>query len=186
MQRIYGNEGYASVIIGKLFPNIFIGAFFPALFYCCVMVIIAARIIDAILDWKTALGVLAPFKLPIFLTVIITAGICIEKLNMLQLWAIFYFCILICLHSTFKKIILHSEAVGLYANLKLIKNFFLTIKNAILRIISTGIKNLNNPVDEITILSASAALLLLEAVVLTSYIIYLAKYWRLIFLIKGP
>ena len=182
MQRIYTNEWYATVIIGKLFPGKYIGAYFPKLFYFCVIIIIAARIIDAILDRKTAFGILSPFKLPLFLTAIITAAICIEKLNILQLWAIFYLCILICLHSTFKRIILHAESVGSYANLKLIKRFFLTIKNAIVRVVSIGIKNFSNPVDEITILSASAIVLLSEAVVIISYIIYLTRHWRLIFL----
>jgi len=182
MQRIYDNDNYIFVIMGKLFPNRYIGSYFPALFYCCVIIIIAARIIDAILDWKTVLGVISPFKLPLLLTFIITAAICIEKLNMLQLWAIFYLCILICLHSTFKRMIAHSETTGSYPNLKLFKNYIITIKNAILKVISTGIKNFSNPVDEIAILSASAMVLLAEAVVLISCIIFFAMHWRLIFL----
>jgi hypothetical protein len=176
------NEEYAPIIIARLFPDNYIGSFFPSLFYFSVVLIIIARIIDAILYKRTALGVLSPFIFPLILTVIITTALCIEKVNMLQLWAIFYFCILICLHSTFKNILLYSESIGAGANLKLIKGFFLTIKETILNTISTGIKGFNNPVDETTVLSVSTTALLTEIIVVISYIIYMTKYWRLIFL----
>jgi hypothetical protein len=88
---------------------------------------------------------------------------------------------LICLHLTFKKIILHSQSVGKYANLKLFKGFFLTIRNTIQNLISTG-RNISNPVDEITIILASSLALLLEITVFVSFIVYLATHWRMIFL----
>jgi len=89
---------------------------------------------------------------------------------------------LICLHSTFKKIILYSESIGSYANLKLFKGFFLTIKDAILKVVSTGITNFNNPIDEVFVLLIAAINLLIEVFVLISFIVYLSRYWRLIFL----
>jgi len=182
LNSLFHIENYAFIIIGRLFPQKYIGAYFPALFYFGVMVIIIARIIDAILGHKVALSQLSSFSSPLFLTVLVTIALCINKINILQLWAIFYLCLIICLHSTFKKIILHSEFVGKYANLKLIKGFFLTIKDAVLKVISTGIGNFGNPVDEITVLSASTVVLLLEVAAVISYGIYLAAYWRLIFL----
>ncbi|MDR2731293.1 MAG: hypothetical protein LBB81_10415 [Treponema sp.] len=182
MKQFFGNEEFAPVIIERLFPNSHIGAYFPSLFYFSVMVIIIALIIEIILDQKTAFMVLSSFIFPLFLTIIMTTALCIEKVNLLQLWAIFYFCILICLHSTFKKIILYSESVGSYANLKLIKGFFLTVKNTVSGAISTGIRGFNNPIDEITVLLVLTMVLLLDVMVFISCIIYLFIHWRLIFL----
>jgi hypothetical protein len=182
MELIYANRWYVPVILGRLFPGS-ISAYFPWLFYCGVIIIMAACIIEAILEQRTAFGVLSPFKLPLILTGVITIALCINKLNMLQLWAIFYLCILICLHSTFKRIVLLSETVGSYADLKLIKGFIVTIKEAISDVIYLGIsKSDNHPADEITVLSVSAVVLLSETVVFISYIVYLAVFWRLIFL----
>jgi hypothetical protein len=65
----------------------------------------------------------------------------------------------------------------------LIKEYFLAIKNAFLRVISAGIRNFDNPIDEITVFSASSLVLLCNSVTLISLIIYLAKYWRLVFLL---
>jgi hypothetical protein len=182
IKRFSDNDGYVSLISGRLFPNEYIGAYYPRLFYFCVIIIIAVRLIDAILGRKVALKTLSSFKLPLLLAVILSIALCIVNINILQLWAIFYGCVIICLHSTFKKIILCSESIGSYADFKLFKGFFLTIKNIVLRIISTRIKNFSNPVDEITILSASSLVLLLEAIAGISYIIYFAIHWRLIFL----
>jgi len=78
--------------------------------------------------------------------------------------------------------ILCSESIGSYANLKLIKGFFLTIKDVVVKVISTNITNFRNPVDETVILSASFMALLLEVMTVISFGIYLATYWRLIFL----
>jgi len=182
LKYVFKIEEYAPIIIGKLFPNEFIGSFFPKFFYFCVMVIIITRVLDAIFDNKVALKILSPFISPLILTIIISIALCINKLNLLQLWAIFYFCLLICLHSTFKRFILHSESIESYANLKLIKGYFITIKNIIVKAVSTGIGNFNNPVDEVIILLTSTVVLLSEIIVIISYIVYLSKYWRLIFL----
>jgi hypothetical protein len=176
------NDEYFSVISGRLSPNEYIGAYYPGLFYFCVIVIIAVRLIDAILDHKVALKTLSSFSLPLFLTAILSIAVCIVKINILQLWAIFYGCLIICLHSTFKKMILCSESTRSYADLKLFKGFFLTIKRIIQKIISTNIRDFRNPVDETAILSASFLILLLEIIAVISYIIYFTAYWRLIFL----
>jgi len=182
LKNVFKMEEYAPIIIGKLFPNEFIGSFFPAFFYFCVMVIIITRVLDAIFDNKVAFKILSPFIFLLILTVIISIALCIDKLNLLQLWASIYFCLLICLHSTFKRFILHSESIESYANLKLIKGYFVTIKNIIVKAVSTGIGNFNNPVDEVVILLTSTVVLLSEIIVIISYIVYLSKYWRLIFL----
>jgi len=179
---ISSNDEYFSVISGRLFPKEYIGTYYPGFFYFCVMLIIAVRLIDAILDYKVAFKALAPFGLPLIFTVIVTIALCIVKINILQLWAIFYLCLIICLHSTLKRILTHSETVGSNADLKLVKVFFLTIKDTILKIVSKNKRKFNNPVDEATILSASFLILLLEAGVIISFIIYLAVHWRLIFL----
>jgi hypothetical protein len=182
MNKFFHMEGYAPVIFIKLFPNNYIGSYYPKLFYFCVIVIIAARMLDAILDQKAAFGILSPYISPLIITAIISIALCIDKLNMLQLWGIFYFFIIICLHSTFKKIILHSESIDRYANLKLIKGFFVTIKDTISKAVSTGIGYFDNPLDEVIILFTSAVVLLSEIIVLISFIVYMSKYWRLIFL----
>jgi hypothetical protein len=182
MNSLFGNNDYYSVITERLIPNHYIGAYFPALFYCCVIIIVAAYLINAVLDNKAGLNLFSSLIFPLILTAIASTALCIPQINILQLWAIFYGCILICLHSTFKKLIIHSELVERYADLKLIKKFSLTIKNSISKIIPFGIKQFNNPVDEIIILSASSLILLLEAVVFISYIVYFAAHWRLIFL----
>jgi hypothetical protein len=182
MNSVFGNDEYFVDIAGRLLPYQYIGSYFPGMFYFCVIIIISVYLINAILDHIIALKLLSFFGFPLFLTIIASIALCITEINILQLWAIYYGCILICLHPTFKKLILHSESVGSYTNLKLIKGFYVTIKNIILKIRSTGIKKMNNPVDEIIILSASSLLLLLEVVVVISYIIYLTTYWRLIFL----
>ena len=180
------SEEYSSIIGesigGRLLPNEYIGAYYTGLFYFCVMIIIAVCLIDVILCHKVALNLLSSFVLPLVFTAIVTITLCIVKINILQLWAIFYGFLIICLHSILKRLLLHSESVGSYANLKLIKGFFLTIKDTIVKLISTGKRNFNNPIDEITILSVSSLVLLLEAISVISYIIYLNKYWRLIFL----
>jgi len=175
-------EEYAPVIFGKLLPNSYISSYYSWLFYFSVIVIIVVRMLDAILDQKTGLKILSPYISPLILTGIISIALCIVKLNLLQLWGIFYFCLLICLHSTFKRIIIFSESVGSYADLKLIKGFVLTVKNAISKAVSTGITNFNNPVDEAFILFTSAIVLLLELMVLVSFIVYMSTYWRIIFL----
>jgi hypothetical protein len=84
------DDGYSSVISGRLFPNEYIGAYYPGLFYFCVIIIIAVRLIDVILKHKTAFKLLSSFVLPLFLTGIATIALCIVKINILQLWAIFY------------------------------------------------------------------------------------------------
>jgi len=182
MHTLFHIEEYAPIVLNKLLPSGYIGSYYPWLFYFSVIVIIAARMLDAILEQKTALKILSPYISPLILTFIISVALCIDKLNMLQLWGIIYFCLLICLHSTFKKIILFSESVGSYANLKLIKGFVLTIKDSISKVISTGIRNFNNPVDEAFILFTSAIVLLLELMVLISFIVYMSMHWRIIFL----
>jgi len=182
LYKISGNDGYAFVIVKRLFPNQFIGAYYPGLFYFCVIVIIAARLIDAILDHKAGLKLLSSFGSPLFLTLIISIILCIVQINILQLWAVIFLCMIICLHSTLKRLLLHSETVGNYANLKLIKGFFVTIKDAVQKIIKNGIWNFNNPVDEITVLSVSTFVLLLDIMAVISFIVYMASYWRLIFL----
>jgi len=182
MHLIDAYRWYVPVILGRLFPES-ISAYFPWLFYCGLVILITACIIEAIFEKKTAFGVFSPFKLPLILTVIITAALCINKINILQLWALFYLCILICLHSTFRRIVLLSETVGSYADLKLIKGFIRTVKDTISEVISTGIKKTgNHKIDEITVLSVSAVVLLAEVFVVISYIVYLAVFWRLIFL----
>jgi hypothetical protein len=182
MAKFYPIEEYAPIILGKLFPNNYIGSYYPRLFYFCVIIIIAARLLDAILEQKTALKILSPYISPLILTVITTIALCIDKINLLQLWGLIYFFTLICLHSTFKRLILHSESVGSYANLKLIKGYVLTIKDAISKTVSTGITNFNNPVDEVFILFESAIVLLLEVMVLISFVVYMSTHWRIIFL----
>jgi len=182
INKILHIEEYAPVIFAKLFPKDYIGSYYPKLFYFCVIVIIAARMLYAILDKKTALRILSPYISLLIITVIISAAICIDKLNLLQLWGIFYFFLLICLHSTFKIIILYSESVGSYANLKLIKGFVLTIKDTISSAISTGIGNFRNPVDEVIVLFTSAVVLLMEVMVFISFVIYMSMHWRIIFL----
>jgi len=178
----FGNDGYFFIISKRLLPREYMGAYYPGLFYFCVIIIIAVCLLDVILDHKVALNTISSFGLPLFLTVIVTIALCIRKINILQLWAIFYACMIICLHSTFKKMILCSESIGSYADLKLIKGFFLTIKDTVLKVISTNIKDFGNPVDETVILSASFLVLLLEVMAVISFGIYLATYWRLIFL----
>ena len=182
IKLFYNNDEYVPVISGRLLPKEYIGSYYPGLFYFCVIIIIAARLIDAILDHKTALKILSSFSLPLFLTALLSIALCIVKINILQLWAIFYGCVIICLHSTFKKMILCSESTESYADLKLFKGFFLTIKRIIRKIISTNIRNFRNPIDEIVILSASFLVLFSEIIAVISFIIYLAAYWRLIFL----
>jgi len=182
MHKFFHIEEYAPIIFGKLFPNNYIGGYYPWLFYFSVTVIIAALMLDAVLEQKTGLTILSPYISPLILTGIISIALCIVNLNLLQLWGIFYFCLLICLHSTFKRIIIFSESVGSYADLKLIKGFVLTIKDAISKAVSTGINNFNNPVDEAFILFTSAIVLLLELMVLVSFIVYMSTYWRIIFL----
>ena len=179
---IFSSSGYFYVIRGRLLPNEYIGTYYPVLFYFNVKIIIAVCLIDAILKHKVALRLLSSFVLPLILTAIVTISLCIVKINILQLWAIFYGCMIICLHSIFKRIILYSESIGGSADLKLVKGFVLTIKNTILKIVHTDKKKFNNPVDEITILSASSLVLFLEVVSIISYIIYFAMHWRLIFL----
>jgi len=182
MNYFFHIEEFIPVITARLFPKMYIGAFYPSLFYFSVIVILIARLLDTILDNKAALNILSPFVSIIIMTVVITAAICIEKINMLQLWGGLYFILLIYLHSTFKNLILLSELIGSYVNLKMIKGFFVTIKDTIQKAVSTGIPNFNNPVDETAILLVSAVLLLLEVMTLISFIVYLHAYWRLIFL----
>jgi len=182
MHTFFHIDDYAPIILGKLLPNNYIGSYYPWLFYFCVIVIITARMLDAILDEKIALRILSPYVSPLILTVIISIALCIDKLNLLQLWGIFYLLLLICLHSTFKKIIIQSESVGTYVDLKLIKGFFVTIKDTIESAVSTGIDGFKNPVDEVIILLTSAVVLLLELMVLISFIVYMSTYWRIIFL----
>jgi len=182
MQKILHINEYAPIILGRLFPNSYIGGYYTGLFYFSVTVIIAALMLYAVLEQKTGLTILSPYISPLILTGIVSIALCIYKLNLLQLWGIFYFCLLICLHSTFKKIILNSESVGSYADLKLIKGFVLTVKNAVSKAVSTGIRNFNNPVDEAFILCTSAIVLLLELMVLISFIVYMSMHWRIIFL----
>jgi vacuolar-type H+-ATPase subunit I/STV1 len=176
------DDGYFFLISKRLLPREYMGAYYPGLFYFCVIIIIAVYLIDVILDHKAALKALSSFGLPLLLAAIVTIALCIRQINILQLWAIFYACMIICLHSTFKKMIVYSESTGRYVNLKLIKGFFLTIKDVVVKTISTNIKDFGNPVDETVILSASFMVLLLEVMAVISYGIYLATYWRLIFL----
>jgi len=183
MGFFFSIEEYAPAVIEKLFPANYIGAYFPSLFYCGVIIIMAARMLYVILENKSVFGVLSPFIYPLILLIIISAALCIDKINMLQLWALFYFLMLICLHKTFKEIIVYSESTGSYANLKLFKGFFLTVKDTIEKAVSTGITYFNNPIDEMIILLTAAINLLLELSVLISFIVYLSKYWRLIFLV---
>jgi len=166
----------------KLIPNIYFSKFFPALFYFSVIIILITRTMDVIFNDKKGLGVLSSFKSPIFLTCIITCCLFIRMLNILQLWTIFYVLLLICLHSTFKILVLQTESIGSSANLKLIKGFFISIKDTIKYMYSTGIKNLRNPIDEVTTILFSGIVLLLEVITLISFIIYIKIHWRLIFL----
>jgi len=181
MNNIFHIKGYAPVIFIKLSPYYYIGSYFPVLFYFCVIIILAARMLDAILDQKTAFKILSPYISPLIITAVITIALCIDKLNLIQLWGIIYFLTLICLHLTFKKIILYSESVGSYADLKLIKGFVLTIKDTIESAVSTSIENFKNPIDEVIVLFTSAIVLLLEIMVLISFIIYMSMHWRIIF-----
>jgi len=182
MSYFFHIEEFIPVITARLFPKMYIGAYYPSLFYFSVVVILIARMLDAIFDNKAALNILSPFVSIIIMTVVITAAICIKKINILQLWGGLYFILLIYLHSTFKKMILLSESIGSYANLKMIKGFFITIKDTIQKAVSTGIPNFNKPADEAVILLVSAVLLLLEVITLITFIVYLHAYWRLIFL----
>jgi len=183
MKSFFDIEEYAPIVKEKLFPNNYIGAYFPSLFYCGVIIIMAACMLYVILENKSVFGVLSPFIFPFILLIIITIALCIDKINMLQLWTIFYFFMLICLHSTFKKIIVFSESIESDSNLKLFKGFILTVKDVISNAVSTGISYFDNPVDEVIVLSAAAINLLLEIMVFISFIVYLSKYWRLIFLV---
>jgi len=182
MQKFSHIQYYAPIILGKLFPNNSLGSYYPRLFYFSVIIIIATLLLDVILEERAGLTVLSPYISPLILTVIISVALCINKLNLLQLWGIFYFCLLISLHSTFKKIIIRSESVGSYPNLKLIKGYFVTIIDAIKSAVSTGIGGFRNPVDEVFILFASALVLLLELMVFISFIVYMSTFWRIIFL----
>jgi len=182
MNHFFHLEDFASILIERLFPKTYIGGFYPGLFYFSLIMIIIARTLDSILDQKTALKVLSPFVAPLIMTVLITVALCIQKINLLQLWGGIYLLLLFSIHSTFKRIIIFSESVGSYANLKLIKGFFTTIIDAIKKAISTGIPNFRNPIDEVAILLVSAIVLLLDAMVFVTFIVFLSKYWRLIFL----
>jgi len=169
-------------ITERLFPSNYIGRFFPALFYFSVIILLIARTVDAILNTKRALKVLSSFVLPLILAGIITICLLIQPLNILQLWAIFYVLLLICSHSTLQMILLQSELVGSSVSLKLIKNFFITIKSTIKNVFSTGIKKFKNPIDEVAVLLISGIILLLGIVILISFIFYMRIHWRLIFL----
>ena len=173
---------YTGIVREKMFPVNYTGGYFPGLFYFCIIMIIIMRMIDAILNHRVAFGPLASFAGPLVATLLISVALCIEAINILQLWAIFYLFLILCLHSTFKKLIMHTESAGSYANLKLIKGFFTTIKGIVNNVISTKIKNYNNPADELIVLFVSSVVLLLEAIALISFIIYMATHWRLIFL----
>jgi len=173
---------FSGIITERLSPNNYIGNFFPALFYFSVIIILIARTIDVILNEKAALKVLSSFAGPLVLTVLITICLCIPQLSILQLWAIFYLFLLMCLHSTLKMLILDTESVGSYANLKMIKGFFITTKNTIKTAFSTGIKNFRKPLDEVISLSVSGIIWILEIITLISFIVYIKIHWRLIFL----
>ncbi|GBU29630.1 hypothetical protein R84B8_03203 [Treponema sp. R8-4-B8] len=182
MHTIFHIDKYAPIILGKLFPNNYIGHYYPLLFYICIIAIIAARILDAIIDGETAFKVLSHFISPLIMTGIITIALCINILNMFQLWGIIYLCALICLHLTFKKILVQTESVGINVYMNLIKDFFETIKDTIEKAVSTGIDNFRNPVDEVITLFMSAVVFLLEAMVFVSFIVYMSMHWRVIFL----
>jgi len=182
MSFFFHIEDYAPIVFGKLSPNNYIGSYYPGLFYFCVIVIIAARMLDAILDEKTVFKILSSYTSPLVMTVIISIALCVDKLNLLQLWGIFYLLTLICLHSTFKLIILQSESVGINVYMKSIKDFVETVINTIKKAFSTGIENFRNPIDEVIILLVSAIVLLSEIIVLISFIVYLSMNWRIIFL----
>jgi len=175
-------EDLSFIFKEKLFPNNYIGSYFPMLFYLSIIIILTARILDVILERKAAFSLLTSFVQPLLFTVIITIILFIKPLNILQIWAIFYVCILVSLHTTLKKTILHSETAGPYSNLKLIKGFIITIRDTAKKVILQGVRKFRNPVDEITILSISCIIILLEAISVISLIIFLTMHWRLIFL----
>jgi len=183
MNFLFHIEEYAPAVDEKLFPKKYIGAYFPTLFYCGVIIIMAARMLYAILENKSVFGVLSPFIYPLILLIIISAALCIDIINMLQLWTLFYFLMLICLHSTFKEIIVCSESTGSGANLKSLKGCFHAFKDAAENIFSYGISCLDNPIDEMFVFFMAAINLLLELCMFISFIVYLSKYWRLIFLV---
>lgn len=166
----------------RLFPIEYIGAYYPRLFYICVIAILVVRLIDVILDEKVAFKMLSSFVAPLILMAIITIALCIVKLNILQLWAIIYLCLIICLHQTVRIIMKKSSTVGKYANLKLFKDFFPKIIDTIKNVFSKYREKFNNPVDEFFVLLSSFIVLLLELMVVVSYIVYFTKYWRIIFL----
>jgi len=182
MNFFFHLEDFASIIRERLFPKTYIGGYYPALFYFSVIMIIIARTLDTILSQQTAFKVLSPFVPPLIMTGVITIALCIQKINLLQLWSGIYLLLLFSIHSTFKRIVIYSESVGSYANLKLIKGFFTTIIDAIKKAVSTGIPNFRNPVDEVAILLVSAIVLVLDAMVFVTFIVFMSKYWRLIFL----
>jgi hypothetical protein len=174
-------EGYAPVINDRLFPNNYIGAYFPVLFYCGVIIIMAARTLYAILENKSVFGVLSPFIYPLILLFIISVALCIDKISILQLWTLFYFLMLICLHSTYKKIIVCSKSNNDYENLKLFKGFFLAVKDTVVNVFSYSML-FDNLIDEMVIHLIAIINIILEFGVFISFIVYLSKYWRLIFL----
>ena len=182
LKIIPNEEGYSSIIGERLMPVEYIGSYYTKFFYFCVIIVIVACLLEIILSKKYGLTILSSFAVPLVMTGIISIFLCVEKLNILQLWAIIYLCLIICLHSVFKMIFIHSELVGSYANLKLIKEFFITIKDTILKIIYKSNGRFSNPIDEITVLLASSTTLLFEIMVIISFIVYLSKHWRLIFL----
>jgi len=178
----FKEDFFFDIIIERLLPNNHIGNFFPKLFYSFVVIILITRAIDTILKGKAGINLLSSFVGPLILTGLVTICLCILPINILQLWAIFYLFLLICLHSTFKLIILDTESAGSYADLKLIKGFFKTIINTVKNAFSTGVKKFRNPIDEVIALSISGVILLLEIITLISFIVYIKIHWRLIFL----
>ena len=179
---IFRNELYSPYLSGKLYPDSFIGGYFPALFYTAVLLVIAVRMVYTILESKVAFDVVPSILFPLLLFAIGTVALCIEQINILQLWAVFYLFLIIVLHSTFKKALRFSESVSGDADLKLFKNLYITIKSIITKLVSSGLRNYSNPVDELTTLSSSAVILVFEALSIISFIAYIAIHWRLIFL----
>jgi len=101
---------------------------------------------------------------------------------MLQLWTLFYFLMLICLHSTYKKIIVCSESNNDYENLKLFKGFFPAVKDTVVNVFSYSML-FDNLIDEMVIHIIAIINILIEFTVFISFIVYLSKYWRLIFMV---
>jgi hypothetical protein len=138
--------------------------------------------IDVIHERKVGFELLSSFGPTLFLTILATVALCVESLSILQLWGVLYILLLVGLHNTLKRILLHLESVGGYSSLKLPKRLFLTIKDIVENAVSVRLVNYKNPIDEITTLILTTVIIVFEVITVIAFISYIATHWRLLFL----